>query len=124
MKFRKRARDSEAKTRALMAFGELVLDLLERSAKLGDRLRRNPDTGILDWRLRDPIADLFHTHHNPPPARCEFVCVGKEVEQYLFDRTPVGIRSSRSRPMSDTTVIFLIAGLSRYDAYRLIDQVT
>src|ERR1700682_3668505 len=35
--------DGEAEARALMALGELALDLLERASELGERLLRNAD---------------------------------------------------------------------------------
>src|SRR5262245_66245061 len=40
--------DGETETRAVIALGELALDLLERASKLGERGRRNADAGIVD----------------------------------------------------------------------------
>ena len=51
MQLDQRARDGEPKPAALMALGELVLDLLERPAELGDVGLGDADAGILDGDL-------------------------------------------------------------------------
>jgi hypothetical protein len=71
-----RARDGEAEAGALVALGELALDLLERLAEPPQRIRRDADPGVGDHE-HDRVAQHLAAHGDPALVGGELHRVGE-----------------------------------------------
>src|SRR5262249_41789668 len=100
MEFDQRLRNGESEARAALGLGELVLDLLERTAELLDILGRNADAGIGD-RNNSMIAIERGRKRDTAAFRCELYRIGGEVDQNLLDRADVDIGLELPRRMAD-----------------------
>src|ERR1051326_1016048 len=94
MELDQRFRDREAKPRALVALGQLALDLLERPAEALHRLRGDADAGVLDGDGRGEGAGATAYRH-AAAFRREFHGVGEQIEHDLLERPAIGPEADR-----------------------------
>src|SRR5262245_4591839 len=99
MELDQRARNGKAEPAALMALGELVLDLLEGPAELGDIGLGNADAGVPDGNF-DVAARARQMHIDAAAIAGEFDRVREQVEEYLLERTPVCLERQVLRPVA------------------------
>ena len=109
MQLDQRFRDGKAKPRALMALGELALDLLERPAEfLAARRAVDADAGIRD---RDDDGAARHRAPRTDDAAAvgrELHGVGQEIEHDLLQRAAVGAQAQRRGAISAVNVQLLV----------------
>ena len=88
--------DGEAEARALVALGELALDLLERPAELVQRVLRDADAGVRRWRSRTQPADARARTVMRPPSGVNFTALDSRLSMICLSSRAVG----RARAMS------------------------
>jgi len=66
-----RFRNRKSKSRTVVAFRELAFDLFERTAELGERLRRDADAGIGDHQHNRVAANAA--------ANRDLAAIGREL---------------------------------------------
>ena len=80
-----RLRDRKPQARALMAFGELALDLLKRAAQSRERLLRNADAGIRDGDA-DPAAGRPRADRDAAASGVNFTALDSRFSTICLSR--------------------------------------
>ena len=88
--FDKRFGDGEAEARALVAFGQLAFDLLERPAELAQRVFRDADAVVGDGD-GDHAAAASPAHCHRAAVGGELHGIGEQIERDLLQGAAVGI---------------------------------
>src|SRR4029078_2794732 len=83
MQFDERTGDGKPKPASLMALGELVLDLLEGAAELGDVGFGNADAGVLDGDLH-MTARARQLYLDAAAVASELHGIGQQIEEDLL----------------------------------------
>ena len=96
MQLDQRARDGEPKPAALMALGELVLDLLEGPAELTISASGMPmPVSLMAMRTRPRRPRQMHV--DAAAVAGEFDGIGQEIEEHLLQRAAVGFDHEAAR---------------------------